>query len=785
MHSLSLIPLISKPTRISETSATLIDNIFTNNPIDFISGNIVSPISDHYPNFIIRRNIFCNLPNAQMKCIKYRLISNVTIQNFQDKIFDHDFSSISNCNNVSIALDKLTDIINHYYNLCCPIRHKNISYKSFLKPWITAEILSNIKKRQNYLILYRQNKISRNEFTSFRNFVTNQIRSAKKEYFNNKFEKYKDDSKKTWQTINNILKPGNFNRTNDIKKLIIDGKLYESSDEISDAFNVFFTNIGKNIAESLPNEGNHHNHLRGNYANSFFYSPFNFIDIDIVISSLKNKSFGLNTFPVKILKAIHTTVSPILAKLVNFSLSSGEFPKTLKTARVTPIYKGGSKTDINNYRPISVLPLFSKIFEKIVYNQMYQYLESNNILYNNQFGFRRKKSTTHAIINQLQYLYSNIDNNEYVFSLFLDFRKAFDSVDHKILLSKLHFYGFRGIIYDWLKSYLSNRKQLTAIGPHNSSLLKITHGVPQGSNLGPLLFLIFINDLPNVSPFFKYVLFADDSTLSSSFSQNRTFSIKRKINKELKLLNKWLVSNKISINATKTKYIIFSYRANSDINLGKLTIGKTKISETDNIKFLGIFLDNRLKFNVHVNYLSTKISKQIGLLYKLNKYLPKEILKLLYNSFILPYINYGIEAWFSSYQNNTNKITVLQKKSIRAINNLPFNSHTNDYFHSMNLLKIQDLFKYKISLLMFKTLKFSDNSELLGQLSIFSNLHDHFTRNQEALRIPKFNKKQSKFSIEYQGVSIWNSLPNDIKKINSLLKFKRNIKDYFLLSYNI
>ena len=783
MLSLSLIPLISKPTRVSDTSATLIDNIFTNNPIDFISGNIISPISDHFPNFLIRRNIFCKSYNIPTRHVQYRLINSETIENFKNGIDSHDFSEICNCSNVSKAIDKLTDIINHYYNLYCPIRHKNISYKSILKPWISPEILSNIRKRQNYLVLFRRNKISSHEFYKFRNFVTNQIRSSKKEYFKSKFDQFKKDSKNTWRLINNILKPNGKNRDKKIRKLIINDVEYENEETISNQFNEFFVNIGKNIAESLPDYDNHLNYLNGNFPNSFYFSPVNSTDIDIVISSLKNKSFGLHTFPIKILKSITNTMSPILARLVNFSVSSGEFPKSLKTARVTPIHKEGSKSDVNNYRPISVLPLFSKIFEKTVYNQMYQYLEINNILFNNQFGFRRKKSTTHAIINQLEYLYNNIDNDNYIFSLFLDFRKAFDSVDHNLILSKLHFYGFRGIIHDWLKSYLSNRKQFTSVGNSNSSMLKITHGVPQGSILGPLLFLIFINDLPNVSSYFKFVLYADDSTLSTSFSENEIISIKDKINHELILLNNWLVSNKISVNATKTKYIIFSYRSNVKIRLGNLNIGNEIISEANSIKFLGVFLDNQLKFNIHTNYISNKISKQVGVLYKLNKYLPKEILKLLYNTLILPYISYGIEAWYSTYLNVSNKINVLQKKSIRAINNLPYNSHTNNYFHEMNLLKLKDLFDYKVALVIFKTLNCSENTDLANQISKFSDIHNHFTRNQDNFRLPKYNRRHSKFCIDHQGIVVWNSLPKDIKNSTSLTKFKKNLYQFYLSKY--
>ena len=448
---------------------------------------------------------------------------------------------------------------------------------------------------------------------------------------------------------------------------------------------------------------------------------------------------------------------------------------------MTPIFKSGDRTDLSNYRPISILPLLSKVFEKIVYKQIYEYLEQKNILFNNQFGFRQKKSTTNAIINQLEYLYNNLDQNNYVFSLFIDFRKAFDSVDHEILLSKLFFYGFRGPVYDWIKSYLTDRKQYSVINSSNSSLLEITHGVPQGSNLGPLLFLLFINDLPNASSFFKYILFADDSTLSTVFSQNDLPKITRKINNELTFLNKWLISNKISINVTKTKYMIFSYRR--QIKLRTIKIGKSKILETDHVKFLGIMIDNRLKFNFHCNYISTKLSKQVGLLYKLSKYIPIEILKLLYNTLFIPYINYGIEAWYGSFLNNTHKIFVLQKKSIRAINSLPYNFHTNDYFFSMNFLKLKDLYQYKISIIIYRKLHSLDNSNLENFTAKLSDIHNYPTRNNNKYILPRYKKNQSKFCIDYQGINIWNNIPDHIQNSSSLFKFKKLLNKYLISKY--
>lgn len=259
----------------------------------------------------------------------------------------------------------------------------------------------------------------------------------------------------------------------------------------------------------------------------------------------------------------------------------------------------------------------------------------------------------------MNFLYQNLDSDQIVLSIFLDFRKAFDSVDHTILLSKLRFYGIRGLALDWFRSYLFNRQQYTVINDCKSNLLNISHGVPQGSILGPLLFLIFINDLPNSSNLFKCILFADDRTLSYSFSK-ANMEIAIKINNELVSANSWLDANKICINVDKTKFMTFTYKRHIDVPL--LKMGNANISEVDNIKFLGMYLDRHLTFKYHVDYISTKISKSIGILYKLKYFLPPEVLKIIYLSLVQPYIFYGIEAWVASHRNVTDKMVVMQKK---------------------------------------------------------------------------------------------------------------------------
>lgn len=777
LTSLSLIPVISKPTRITDTSATLIDNIFVLNPVNFTSGIIVSDISDHFPTYINIKDLFLNKNSDSCKTLKYRLINETTINEFCLNVSSHDFSDIENLDDCSAAMDQLTDVIDDAFKMSCPIKTKNISYKNFIKPWISNEIVKLIKKRQNYYILYRKNVISKKTYSNYRNFVTNEIRKVKKKYYVEKFNAVKNDIKKTWCIINDVLRSKARKKQNTIRKIIVNDVIHENPNHISNAFNDFFVDIGKNIAESVGGGLNDHKQYLShiNIPHSFFFKPILPSETSQIINSLKNKSSNLNTIPTKLLKSIRNIISIPLTNLINDSFTSGTFPDSLKIARVTPIYKEGKKTDLNNYRPISVLPIISKVFEKIAHKQLYKFLEQNSLLDNSQFGFRSNKSTTHAILNFMNYLHNNLDNGNLVFSIFLDFRKAFDSVNHEILLSKLHTYGIRGNSLDWFRSYLTNRKQYVCINNVNSSLKLVEYGVPQGSILGPLLFLIFINDITKCSKLFKYILYADDSTLSTGVNESELEKHVSLINDELNNLYTWLNSNKIAINKKKTKFMIFTCK--KSFMISHIQIGNDLIEEADNIKFLGIHLDNHLNFKHHISETSKKLSKSIGLLHKLKHFLPFNILKILYSSLIQPYLTYGLEAWHGTYKNYTKKIFVLQKKAIRAMNNLNYNDHTNEYFKSANILKLDDQYRLQTSNYIYKLLNTNNIDQEMSTILLNSmQAHSHDTRNKKMINVAHVKRSKTKNNIFHNGVKTWNSLPIPVKNCNSFYKFKRMAK---------
>ena len=350
------------------------------------------------------------------------------------------FFVADDCNAAFAELDKL---IYDAYNASCPIKTKTVSMKKMRKPWITNEILSQIRLRNAYSELWKINRLPTDYYRRHRNYVTNIIRIAKRQYYLTKFESVKSDIKKTWRVINSILKPSWSNRSNTpIKTIICDDVIYTDPHAIAERMNEYFAGVGSELTSSVQSLGiNPMTYLRGTYQGSFFYSYVDVVDVKNIVMSLRNKPCNILVVPVVVLKAIADIISPPLAYRINMSFLSGNFPTCLKIARITSIFKSEDPTEMSNYRPISILSNFSKIYEKLIYIQLYKYIERYNILYKHQYGFRNRKCTTNAILNHLKNIYNNLERNQTVISIYLDFKKAFDCVDHRILLQKLHSEG--------------------------------------------------------------------------------------------------------------------------------------------------------------------------------------------------------------------------------------------------------------------------------------------------------------------------------------------------------
>ena len=453
----------------------------------------------------------------------------------------------------------------------------------------------------------------------------------------------------------------------------------------------------------------------------------------------------------------------------------------MKIAKVIPLFKSGDRELVGNYRPISILPTFSKILERIVYNQLLNYFDRFKLFTNSQFGFRRQKSTAQAILDNVQYIYDNLDRGDLVASFFLDFQKAFDCVSHKILLSKLSTYGIRGMALEWFRSFLTNRKQFTNINNTDSSIHSINCGVPQGSILSPLLFLIYINDFPECSSYFKFVLFADDSTLSCKVPRSSLTQAAYEINNELKKIHTWLHSNKIKLNINKSTFLAFSYRAK--IDFPPISLDHRALNQSENTKFLGMIVDDKLNFQAHIKHIKSKLSKSIGILHKLKHMLPYSALLTVYQSLIVPYINYAIETWHSAPQSLLDQIFILQKKAIRAIHLLPYNEHTHNYFKSSNLLKMKEL--YRISCCSQIYLAINSESHCMNEkLKAHYEITGRNTRNQDRLILPFYRKAKTQACFIYSAINEWNSIPETIKNSKTLPTFKYKLRNFYLSQYS-
>ena len=640
-----------------------------------------------------------------------------------------------------------------------------------MKPWISPVIVRDIKKRQNLYLLYKQNRIQVSVYNRFRNYITNKIRSAKKIYYEKKFNDCSGNLRRTWKLINDVIRP-NYHGRRTIEKIIRGDEQFEDQEDIANILNETFSRVGSDISQGFSNVANYEDYLTGDFSGSFFFNPTSSYSINKIILSLKNKSCPINSLPIRVLKHVSDIVSPILSILINKSVTSGVFPQSLKLARITPLHKGGNTTDIGNYRPISILPLFSKLFERAMYNRLHAYLERFDVLFSRQYGFRSGKSTSQSCANVLQYIYDNLDNGKNVLSVFLDFRKAFDCVDHVILLKKLYHYGIRGVLHEWFESYLSNRTQYVDLNGVQSCKLLVTHGVPQGSILGPLLFLLFINDFPLSSSKFIFNLFADDSTLSYSFD-HRDSTTCNVVNNELNLVSRWLCSNRIQINVSKTKYILFSLRRT--VTLPPIMIGNSEIERVESIKFLGVHLDQNLKFDQHITYLSHKLSKSIGILNRIKFFMPEPVMIKLYYALIQPYILYAIKSWYGCSSYLRNKILVLQKKSVRCIFNLQYNDHTLNYYKLAKIMNINQLYELRVLIYFHKTIYKNHDACMYPNLRPLSDAHDFQTRSSHNLIIPRHRSSKYEKSLLYSGIQLWNKLPIELRKIESCSIFKNKI----------
>ena len=784
----NLIPKITKPTRKTETSATLIDHIFTNIENTFcLAGTLLTDISDHYSNFISIK--FKSQQKLFPQTYTYRAITQTSLANLNNSMQEHDWNDIYNASDVNIAYELFEKQLSLLLNTHLPIVSKKFNrHRHKYQPWITKGILRSLKQKEKLYIHMLKAKntpsfsVKEQKYKRYNSVYNKCVKAAKNIHWKNTFETTKHDMKKTWENINKLINR-NSKHISQSNSFSDDKQEYNTPTEIANGFNKYFTNIGPSLSKNIPSS-----HIKAvdflsnrTTLNSLYLYPATPPEIAKIIKLMKPKtSTGHDNISPKVLKSIDDTIALPLTHIANLSMSTGIFPNRMKIAKVITIYKSDDTTLFKNYRPISILPTFSKILERLVYNRLYKFLKTHSLLSNSQYGFIKNLSTEQAILELQDSVVKSLAKKHYTIGIFLDLTKAFDSLDHSILISKLYHLGIRGLALNWFQNYLSNRKQFTSYLNATSNSEIITHGVPQGSILGPLLFLIYINDLPDNLVNSKAILYADDTNLI--FHDKDLKKLITSINSELPKVQSWFSANKLTLNTKKTHSIIFHNRQQAiPTDEIILKFGNNTIQQKSDMKFLGIYLDKNLNWKKHITYKCNQILKVNYLLSKLKHTISTDILTTIYNSLILPHITYAITSWGNMKNKEMDRLEKLQKKAIRFVNKSKYNSHTDPLFKQSKLLKLQDIYNIECIKIYLRHKAQILSPYLSNQLATNAEIHTHHTRQDQDIHNTPITSTLEEQLVNSKIAAAWNKLPHNIKTLGS--PSTDTLKNHFISKY--
>lgn len=756
-------------TRETITTKTILDHVSSNLHSDRFHLTIMeTPMSDH-------KQIYVEL-------LKYK--HNTKQRNSYEAI---DYPELYK-HMKTIEIDKINK--DHNYNtlelhLQQQVKqHKTTKVKILNLPqddWINKTIITGINKRN---VLWQQvkenpnNKEIEKEFTKEKNHLHKIIKRDKKTFYYTSFKNCNNDPKKIWNLINTLAN-NKIKLDIDPPKLIINDNTITDGNDICEKFNNFFSSIGVELANKIAK----HNH--SDTFNTMTYSdkkpkhtltnfdPCTLDEISKIINSLdSNCSTGIDGINTKTIKCLSEVIGRNLTDCINKCMDIGIFPDTLKVAKISPIYKSGAKSDPGNYRPISILPVISKIFEKVVHKRISEHLTKLDFLYNRQYGFRPRSSTLSAVTDLVTKINTEIDQKNIVLGIFIDLKKAFDTVSHSLLLAKLNDLGISGSAYKLLESYLTNRTQVVRIGTFTSNPHKIECGIPQGSILGPMLFLIYVNNISKIDLMGQITLYADDTCLFY-FGKNLNEIVSEAQN-DLNKYNTWCQSNLLTINTKKTSFIIFSPKNKKIPDFPPLTINNDTLLRSNQEKYLGLLLDEKLSWKPHINSVKNKMTSLTGAMRRISNCVPHKTRLMIYNALVKSNLDYLIEIWGCAAKTNLKPLQISQNKVIKILFHYDKLTHTPTLYKKTNLLNLNQIYTQNICILIKKIM----SGQLHSQTNFIKRTYKHNLRNTNKLKLHAPRTDYGKRNILYDGTKIFNNLPSDVKEITSIHAFKAKLKVY-------
>ena len=564
-----------------------------------------------------------------------------------------------------------------------------------------------------------------------------------------------------------------------IKNITYKNKKYSSPEEISSALNSHFTEVGPELASKLSSPTRQFSEYIKPTEHSFSVNETTLVEVDKLLKALPlNKACGLDGISTGLLKKAGSIIVPSLTYIFNLTIRTGIFPEDWKIAKVTPIYKDDKKCIPDNYRPISVLPAVTKLIERIVFNQFYDYLTKHNLLADTQSGFRPLHSTTTALLDATNEWFLNIDKGLLNGVIFLDLKKAFDTMDHEILLAKLRFYGVSEISLKWFNSYLTNREQKTVVNGVLSNSCKIKCGIPQGSILGPLLFILYINDLQACDLNSRVRMYADDTSLTVANANAR--ELEQQMNNDLEEIHTWLKANKLSLNIVKTKYMIIASQnkiRNLDYSF-QIQVENKPLKRELSYKYLGVEIDQFLTWKDQIDKTIKKASGGIGALRRVRHLVPHETLITMYNSLVLPYFDYCSAVWGTCGKGMSDALQSIQNRAARVVTFSNYDRRSTELLDELGWDNLEKRRSKQLAILMYKTFSGGTPNYLTSMFESTRNIHTHNLRNSSNnLFVPRPNCEAGKHSFQYKGSVLWNGLSNNIRSQTCISAFKKSLND--------
>lgn len=760
LDSFNLKQIINTPTRVNLNTGTasLIDVIITSDNLDIVGFDSL-PVSGNITDHNLVYSII-NLPKnkSELKCIRYREYSNVDMLNFAHDAMQLNWDVIYHTHDINEKIEIFNNNIIFLLDRHVPYRQKIVKDKPFT-PWITDNIRLLMKIRDKAHHKYIQNKTYQNlqYYKQLKNYTNQAIKREKSAYFESLSRN--NNSKLFWNNMKhlNLTKHSNYHLPDQLA----------DPDQIN---NYFISSTDLNNTVPPEKLDFYNNNVNSKVTTTFNLNLINSDKIYTIINGIKTNSVGDDGISIKDLKlCLPFCINPLI-NILNTCIINGVFPLTWKKAIVKPLAKVSTPKELKDLRPISILAVVSKILERHIYDQTYEYFCDNSLMPSTQSGFRRNHSTSTTLINLIEDICNNIDNNKCTCVLLLDYSKAFDNINQSLLLAKLHHYGFSANTINFFRSYLINREQCVCVEKNNNILksqyISLNKGVPQGSILGPLLFSIYVADMNDVIKHCKLQQYADDSQLSISVSSDSMLTEQQNIMTDLQNLNNFSSDHNLKINTTKSFALIVGSKTNrSRMTDFSVKINNDSIPVVDHVKNLGITIDSGLTFQLHVSNKVRLAFSRLKSLYPYKNCMPADVKYRLCESLVLSLLHYGDIVYNNFISVTTSRlIQKVQNACMRFSYNIQYRNHITPHLNEHSLLNMKN---YRILHSYNLIHKVLNTGEPLYIREKFSNfIHPHNTRHIQNFRIPQHRTTSFQKSFVYTAIHLWNDLDDSIKKLS-------------------